>query len=393
MDVYEYLAELINSQLEGYIPQAIPEGISFDELVDIAKRNHITYLLFSALMRSGSLTKDEYIFCQNQVLKSITTSLAQTNDLKKWISECEARGIVNHPMKGAVLKYIYPNPEMREMSDIDILIEESSMDKAISLLTDMGYSLNRAVKHHDIYVKKPLMVIEAHRSMYDKHVDRTQFEYFDGFSKAILKGENKYTYNFTDEDFYVYMVAHIAKHFYEMGCGIRNLIDVYVYRKKFAGKLNQQYLDEEFSYCGLSNFVNYIEKLAFNWLGGMDFKEEIAEMKVFYSDLFQYMCDSGIYGKDANGIWNKFADEQLADATETYLKKWYYFPPVSYMVKYYTWLEKWPWLLPIAWFVRGCRGLFLHKGEQKREMVSDINQDDIVKYQRIYKNMNLKFKG
>ena len=68
-------------------------------------------------------------------------------------------------------------------------------------------------------MKEPFMVVEAHRAMYDKTVDNNQYEYFSNFSKAILKKGYKYTYDFNDEDFYIYMIAHMAKHFYVKGCG------------------------------------------------------------------------------------------------------------------------------------------------------------------------------
>ena len=50
----------------------------------------------------------------------------------------------------------------------------------------MGYVLEQAIKHHDIYVKEPFMVVEAHRAMYDKTVDNNQYEYFSNFSVFVL---------------------------------------------------------------------------------------------------------------------------------------------------------------------------------------------------------------
>ena len=130
-----------------------------------------------------------------------------------------------------------------------------------------------------------------------------------------------------------------------------------------------------------------MEKLAAIWLKG-------EKSTGFYEDLFQYMLDSGIYGKDENGIWNKFAEEKMRgkEATPSLLKRWYYFPPVSYMSEYYPWLEEHPWLLPVAWGIRFARGLFKKKGIHKREMLHDIGKDKVKTYQKIYQNMGLHFK-
>lgn len=122
-------------------------------------------------------------------------------ELKKIIQRFEEKEIVNQPMKGAKMKFIYPRPEMREMSDIDILIRQDCMEKAEDELKEMGYTLHQAIKHHDIYVKAPLMVVEAHRAMYDKTVDNNQYEYFSDFSKTVLQDGCSYTYDFNTEDF------------------------------------------------------------------------------------------------------------------------------------------------------------------------------------------------
>ena len=145
------------------------------------------------------------------------------------------------------------------------------------------------------------MVVEVHRAMYDKTVDGNQYDYFKSFEKAVLKDGKKYTYDFNREDFYVYMIAHMAKHFYAMGCGIRNLVDVYIYLEKYGKELDRAYLNKELKKCGIYDFAVNIEELAYIWLGGKQGSQ-------FYNDLFQYMVDCGIYCKDENGIWHKFAE-------------------------------------------------------------------------------------
>ena len=121
-------------------------------------------------------------------------------------------------------------------------------------------------------------------------------------------------------------------------------------------------------------------------------KEEAGQ---FECQLFDYMLNSGIYGKDENGIWNKFAEKKCRDreVTRFRLKMWYFFPPVSYMAEYYPWLEERAFLLPAAWCIRFFRGLFLKKGMHKREMIHDIEKEQVKIYQNIYQQMELHFKG
>ncbi len=382
-----YLAELVHAQLDGRKPDPIPEQLSIEKLVEISIKNHMNYLLLGALLRTDNLPEEWKDVLRKKVMQSMFHTGVQVFELKEMEKRFEEQGIACQPMKGARMKFFYPSPEMREMSDIDILIRHDCMDKAAEELQAMGYELSQAIKHHDIYIKKPHMVVEAHRAMYDKTVDYSQYEYFSNLSKAVLREGCSYIYDFTTEDFYLYMMAHMAKHFYKMGCGIRNLVDIYVYRKKFGDSMDQKYLDVELEKLGLSAFTKHMEKLTRVWMG-----EETGSE--FYHQLFDYMVDSGIYGKDENGIWNKFCEEDMnkKEASRSQLRKWYLFPPLDYMSKYYTWLEKHPYLLPWAWIVRGVGGIFKKKGTQKRQMISGIEQEQIKIYQNIYHEMQLRFK-
>ncbi len=387
MRVQEYLAKLVLAQLKGTKPEDIPDNIKINELIDIAVRNHMNYLILGALVRVSNISEEERNRLRYIIQKNILTTLTQITELRKISDAFEKAAIKNQPMKGSCMKFMYPSPEMREMSDIDILVAEDQMDEAGRILVDLGYSLVQAIKHHDIYSKKPFMIVEVHRAMYDKTVDGNQYNYFKSFEKTVLKDGKKYTYDFNREDFYVYMIAHMAKHFYAMGCGIRNLVDVYIYLEKYGKELDMIYLNKELKKCGIYDFSVNVEKLAYIWLGGK-------EGTPFYDDLFQYMVDCGIYGKDENGIWHKFAEEKLEGkkVTRGKLKRWYYFPPLFYMAEYYPWLEKFPFLLPFAWLIRAFRGIFMKKGVQKREMLNVIDGEKAQTYQNIYRHMKLKFK-
>ena len=383
MQIYEYLAKVVSAALNNDIYSEFPKDFSLDEIEDIAIRNHISYIVFSALLQDENIDADKKEYLRSCVKHDVFYTLIQLNELKSIKAKFDECGVKNMPMKGSVLKYIYPRPELREMSDLDILIENKDLSIVGDALDNLGYSLLRSIKHHDIYHKGGV-VVEAHKSMYDKTVDNAQYKYFLGFDKAVLSEGYEYSYEFKNEDFYVYMLAHAAKHFYIMGCGVRNLIDVYVYLNKFGDSMDREYVDRELERCGILDFTKHMEKLAFDWLEGR-------ELDDFYLSLFKYMLDSGIYGKDENGIWSKLAESQDEKVTNKSLKLWYFFPPLYYIAEYYPWVEDHKFLLPVAWFMRFFRGTFMHKGKKKREMLKTINEDKIMTYKRIYQKMNLDF--
>ena len=385
--IAKYLADLIHAQLEQTLPPPIPPELDITQLMELSNSNHINYLIMGALLKAPNLPEDYKAPLSLCVFKSLQRTLNQVNELKHLVQICEEKHIRNQPMKGSCMKFIYPTPEAREMSDIDILVDQDRLNEIGKILIEDGYTLQQSVRQHDVYVKPPFMVVEAHRTMYDKTVDKNQFDYFSSFSKTYLREGHSYTYDYTPEDFYVYMMAHMAKHFYARGCGIRNIVDVYIYLKEYQDTLNWDYVNKELETCGILDFTRHIEKLSRIWLGG-----EPGEP--FYDNLFEYMLYAGIYGKDENGVWSRFADAKLQgkDVSAQTLKKWYYFPPLAYMAELYPWVENHNWLLPVAWVVRGFHGIVMKKGARKQEMLHDIHDGEISVYRDIYSKMGLHFK-
>lgn len=383
--VAQYLANLVLSQIEKKTPKPIPNNITFEQIFDISIRNSMNGIILRALLQLD-LSEEQRNQCKKILLTKSIISMSQGNELTKISQAFEEALVKNQPLKGAILRTYYPKPEMREMGDIDILVQDCDMDRVQRILQELQYEFVERESHHDIFLKQSVLMVEVHRCLYDAKVDGGQSSYFGTFERSHRKEGYKATYELSKEDFYIYMIAHMAKHFYKRGCGIRNLVDIYVYREKFHNSLDEEYMKREFEKCGLTQFVIHMEKLTNIWLGG----EEGTD---FYDDLFEYLMNCGIYGLDQNGIWNKFSNEKILGdkISKLQLKKWYYFPPHSYMKDYYPWLEEAPFLLPVAWCLRAFGGIFAHKGIHKRELLRSVDTATIHSIQRIYKEMNLDF--
>lgn len=385
-EMMQYLSDLVHAQLEYKKPGDIPEGIQIVELVNIAHRNHMDYLILGALLKSD-LPEEIKSDIKPFVMQSTIKSLVQVSCLKELEKRFETEAIYYQVLKGSVLKKIYPAHEMREMSDIDVMIYDENLDRAKKVVEEIGFTLYESVKHHDIYMKAPFLIIELHHALYDKDVDKNQYEYFKKGKQLIEKVGNKFALQFGTEDFYVYLIAHMAKHFYETGCGIRNVIDVYLYRQFYEPTWDEAIIAAELEKCGLTIFESRIHTLAQVWLGGQT-------PDVFSQMLFDYMVDCGIYGKGEYGIWGQFAMLNKKDNInyQSYAKWWYYFPPKSYVERDYPWIKKYPFLLVVAWGIRAVHGLLSKDGREKRKMLLNIKNDDVRIMSEIYKGMQLQFK-
>jgi hypothetical protein len=375
----EYICELIQSQINDRVPLPIPEGIGLEALEKYAISNHMVYNIMGSLIKLPIEEEAKERF-RGYLKKSALKTLQQVYAAKEISEAFERAGIRSQVLKGAVMKEIYPRPEMREMGDIDFMVYESSFDKAQEILTEMGFELMRAVKHHFIFRKAPYLVVEIHWSLYEQTVDKGQYLYYKDNFRSKLKEGCRYTYEFSDEDFYVYMISHMAKHFYENGCGIRNLLDVYIYRKNYEQKMDWDYIGLELAKCGLTDFERHMSALAQIWLGGSESTE-------FYNQLYMYMLDCGIYGKSENGIWGQLAKQDLHNSNNG--KIGYYFPTYTYMKEYYPWLNDYKLLLPVAWIIRGVKGVSSSEARNRAKMIDDSEIFEVTK--SIYQQLNLNF--
>ncbi|MDD2235026.1 MAG: nucleotidyltransferase family protein, partial [Desulfitobacteriaceae bacterium] len=95
--------------------------------------------------------------------------------------------------------------------------------------------------NHDIYYKKPFLNIEMHRrlisveSPYSDYLNKTWY-------RAKLKDSCKYTYELSLEDFYIYLLIHLSKHYAGGGTGIRSFLDIWLYHRRYAKEMNWNYL-------------------------------------------------------------------------------------------------------------------------------------------------------
>ena len=375
-----YLGELVRAQTENRMPAMIPEGTSFEELEQIAYSAQMPYMILGALIRLP-LPEEQAVRCRNALKASTLKTLLQVQTVREIQDRLEKAGIRNQALKGSVMKNIYSRPELREMSDIDFMIYEEDFTDTERIMEEAGFHRQQAIKHHVIYQKPPFLTVEMHWDLYEKTVDKSQYLYYKDQFRAVPAQGRKYTYEFSKENFYVYMISHMAKHFYENGCGIRNLVDIYVFNHKYGNIIDRSLVEQELEKCGILYFERYAAELARRWL-------EDGEYTRFYVNLFQYMVDCGIYGKGENGIWSQLCKQNAPKQNEK-PDLTYYFPAAQYMKEYYPWLEGKEILLPAAWLCRGLHGLFHKDSVERAKKLKD--REKYRTMMEIYQTLDLNF--
>lgn len=380
--IRQYTSELIKATFENRKPNPIPDGITLDELINVAIKGQLPYLLLNSLLKI-SAESGKADLMKSILVQSTMKTFVQVFAAKEITEAFEKNGIRHQMLKGTIMKNIYPSPEMREMSDIDLVVYDESLDRAAKILEEMGYTNHGLIKHHMIFTKGNQLMIEVHWCLFDANTDKKQHIYFRDNFNAVQKEGTEHTYDFSIEDFYIYMISHMAKHFFETGCGIRNLVDIYIFIGKYGNELDRDYLKKELTTCGIFDFEKNMRKLAFIWL-------DDEECEPFFENLFEYMVDSGIYGKAENGIWSQLAKE--TSEKNSSVKLHYYFPSIKFMREKYPWLEKMPFLLPVSWIFRGVSGVTNKLARDHRNKFKNADKEEIEKMLDIYHRLNLNFR-
>ena len=120
---------LIRGSLYNEVVDDLPKDITIDEIIDIGIRGQMDYLFMKSLI-SLAKSKPELDQIKRSLAGSTYKTFLQWNSINE-ISNALEQGKVRHQfLKGSILKRMYPSPEMRDMSDIDIVVYDDDLEKA-----------------------------------------------------------------------------------------------------------------------------------------------------------------------------------------------------------------------------------------------------------------------
>lgn len=203
----------------------------------------------------------------NRALNAIRLNVMMNTEKNVVFDRLNEAGIWYMPLKGCVIKEYYPNPNLREMGDIDVLIAPENGEKVRGVMEALGYLCwEYNISYDDIYHKEPIYTFEMHRYLFlDKHAEWVQY-YSDIDKRLLPSAVNAFEYSMSDEDFYIYFILHGLKHFRGSGIGMRFLLDIYLFHK--TKTLNRSYVDRELKKLGADSDESIFVSLAEKVFGG-----------------------------------------------------------------------------------------------------------------------------
>ena len=348
-------------------PPIIPDQSA---LIKLARQQSILSIIFRAFAKAGIKNEELSLLCYQDAFYYVNRNYS----LRQIYGVLESTGIPFIPLKGSVLRFLYPEPWMRTSSDIDVLIHEEDLDRAVKALEDKAELKFDHRAYHDVAMHGSVVTLELHFSLkeamdnIDKILDHV-WEY-----SSPVSG---FHYSMTPEFLIFHNIAHMSYHFSHGGLGIRPYIDLYLLRKKTEydeGKLREMLRD-----CGIERFYDCCCRLLDVWFEDKDHDEVTERME-------QFCFEGGVFGNAANSM---AAKKRKHSGMSYYLHR--LFEDRKSLEQMYPILQEKPGLLFFYQMKRWRKGLTSSRKRVARELKLMKGTDDktVKTYDALMKSVGL----
>ena len=351
---------------------ALPDGLNWEDLYHLAAAQSLLGVLYDMARKlppsiqpyASVMQKLEWDY-RYTVIRAIQQDYA-VSEAEKALDKAKIEYI---PYKGYIVRRDYPVPELRTMGDMDMLVREEDQPRIQNVLTGMGYMFKG--DFDDVWVyKQQNICFEIHnklRYLRDEHSNLVELA---GVWENVENIENnEYKKVFTDEFQLVLLIAHMVKHFFIAGCGIRLALDVVLFFKKHPDMdwdkvirwLRANQLEQAFYFM-----AGYSEQV-FGIVVDLPDKKEYSDEQ--YEKLSCEFLKSNTFGAYDSKLMKNYRAYQRNHKTKTNVKTakkitrkqfiiTFLFMPADKMKLSRPYLNKYPWLLPFAHISRLVCGVF-----------------------------------
>jgi len=362
----QYILQLLRESLRN----EKGEGLSYtdDHLVaSTITRNGILLTVY------GKLPTDLETQLKGFYNVSIKQSIVQDYMGERVLHALSDAGLSCIALKGWELRKLYPEPSMRQMADLDILVKPYNFATVKAAMEKLGFSSGiESSWKHDSFFKKDVHV-EVHKRLTD---DSNVIQAWERglWNRAIVVEEN--IYKMSPEDYYIFHFVHLHKDFMNGSLGLRRIADTWLLRKQ---PVDMDMVKNYLQSFGMWKFHERMVKLS-NVTMGDEPMDEDSEV------LLTHAFTHGIYGSGKSykagriaAMGRSLTTGKLKSRLEAV------FLPYKRMKAQFPALEKWPILLPYYWSKRISRFLKGNKKKYRRMLnYSDISEEEYNEMKRFF---------
>lgn len=382
----KFFVECVKKGIKNEKIDFVPDELDYKRLFELCTAHSMSVVVYKSLEKVKEQLFSRFLLAiEKAVQHEVRLDVQSEYDINTVLTAFEKNRIKHMPLKGYHLKKIYPSSDMRFATDCDILIDVNQIKEVRKLVKELGLETKRHDEHHDIvFYPNTRTFFELHKSIFVGPLEKYFGVGNKGFEKAKVKDGYNYFYQMDKEIFYISILGHSAYHFAESaGVGIRHLTDIYLYRKAF--ELNENYLNFELEKCGLLQFKNEFEKVAFYL-----FEDEKADE--FTIKLAKHIIESDILSNSDKKSASDVASNTNGGNENAYKKTFWrkIFLPTEQMKFAFPILKKAIWLLPFCHVYRWIKVIFTRpKSISKLKKMNQVSEGELNYMKEIRDGLNI----
>lgn len=322
---------------------------------DYARKHQVSGIVYTQV--KDFMPADIVNVFRQETIATIYNATIRDNDFAAVTKALNENNIPYFIIKGPAVAALFPNPKLRSMGDIDLVVKHEDRDKCHNIIINSGYKCVSKQDDREWQYYKNNMELELHdRLVYDEAVnEKGQDEFLNNCWKYVQDG-------YLDWNFHLlFLIFHLRKHFMNYGVGFRMFMDLALVAKEIC--IDWDVLVDCLIKTGMLEFANKCYGFIKRWFG-IHAPLSVDVDDIFFEEATQKIFADGVFGfhnseNKGSEVFNKTRNQRFLRLSMGLLALRQIFPNIKYLreIESYTYLKKYPFLLPVSWMHRILRGL------------------------------------
>lgn len=386
--INQYFLSTLKASLQR-VPAPIDEDLTaeqWEQFIRQASLQNVLPMIYGAIFQNESLNRNHPALLatvKHTAFRNIAMQARKTTEFLALQKRLQSAGLQPLVVKGLICRCLYPEPDARESSDEDLLIQPDDFNSCHGVLITSGMETTTepekiAYSYEVPYTKtgSPLY-IELHKSLFppesDAYGDFNRFFEKVHERSVVLDVNGIPVRTMCPTDHMFYLICHAFKHFLHSGFGIRQVCDISLYANAYGSQLDWAKIVANCRAIHAEGFCMALLRIGQKYLT-LDVEKACLppvwrDLKVDETLMLEDLLEGGLYGNsDMN---RKHSSSITLDAVAAEKKGRRakggllasLFPSMRIMAVRFRYLEKAPWLLPFAWVHR----VILYKKESRND--------------------------
>lgn len=345
--------------------------VEWEKVFWLSQKHSLLALVFEKASEHIKLLQDDYYMYFLKVMAIVAEQTKRTQAFLKLYAAFEEADVFPLVMKGIVCREMYGRyADDRPSSDEDILIQKHEYHKVKEVLISCGFQpeIEEVTEFQMDELQEVCFTdiesglhIEVHfnpigvENAFRKSMNSYFLNVFERKIYVNVQNQKLATMSYTDH--FVFLILHAFKHLASSGFGMRQTLDILLFKHKYGDNINWSYVERVLKDVKAEKFYNDLLNIGNNYLG-FDFC--CHKQSKYIDELLDDILMSGTFGLESQA---QLTSTQMVAAALRKGKKQNpfgtiiraIFPEKAFFLKEEPQIEQNNWLIIKCWIKRWLR--------------------------------------